>query len=98
MRSLSDMLDSITRKLASRVVVMSAVALACVGCNPNLDVDGALIPAWLIAALLGLVMAIVARVALVRLGLDRHLLVRPLVYVSLTILFACAAWLMFFRY
>ena len=51
MRCLTDMLDTITRKTASRVVFMSVCMMSCLGCNPNLDVDGALIPAWLIVSL-----------------------------------------------
>ncbi len=98
MRCLTDMLDTITRKTASRVVFMSVCMMSCLGCNPNLDVDGALIPAWLIAVILGLCMTIGARAALVRLGLDRYLIARPLVYVSLTVLFGSLSWLIFFRY
>ena len=98
MRRLPNMLDKIALSTARTLMFVCVSAMACVGCNPNLDVDGALIPAWLIAVILGLLLTIGTRALLVQLGLDRHLIARPLVYVSLTILFGGLAWLIFFRY
>ncbi len=91
-------LETNALRTARNAAFVCMCAISCVGCNPNLDVDGALIPAWLIAVLLGLLLTIGARALLVRLGIDRHLIARPLVYVSLTVLFGCLVWLTFFRY
>ena len=79
------------------IVATALVAVACAGCNPNLDVDGALIPAWLTALVAGVAAAVGARSLLIRWGLDRHLVARPWVYVSLTITFSGLLWLLFFR-
>jgi hypothetical protein len=38
-----------------------------------------------------------ARSLLIRWGVDRHLVARPWVYVSLTITFSGLLWLLFFR-
>ena len=91
-------LETNALRTARNAAFVCMCAISCVGCNPNLDVDGALIPAWLIAVILGLLLTIGARALLVRLGIDRHLIARPLVYVSLTVLFGCLVWLTFFRY
>ena len=68
------------------------------GCNPNIDVDGALLPAWMVAMILGVILAVGARSVLIRTGIDRFLVARALVYVSLTITFSCLVWLIVFRY
>ena len=70
----------------------------CAGCNPNIDVDGALLPAWMVAMILGVILAVGARSVLIRAGIDRFLVARALVYVSLTITFSCLVWLIVFRY
>ncbi len=72
--------------------------LLCAGCNPNIDVDGALLPAWMVAMILGVILAVGARSVLIRTGIDRFLVARALVYVSLTITFSCLVWLIVFRY
>ena len=80
-----------------RRLVAPALLLACAGCNPNIDVDGALIPAWLTALVAGAMVTVGARSVLIRAGVDRHLVARPLVYVSLMITFSGVLWLAFFR-
>lgn len=72
--------------------------LAAAGCNPNLDVDGALVPAWLTAGVIGVAGALVARFAFVRWGVDRHLWARPAVYLSVIVTVSCTAWVLLFRY
>ncbi|MFM1830512.1 MAG: YtcA family [Planctomycetota bacterium] len=81
-----------------RTVTLVAVFAALAGCNPNLDVDGALVPAWLVAMVVGVLGTAACRAVLIRTGIDRHLVARPLVYVSWTVLCACLAWLAVFRY
>ncbi len=88
---------------AHRSALLRAAALvACIlplgACNPNLDVDGALVPAWITAAVIGIVAMLGARTALIRTGIDRHLVARPAVYLSLAITFTCLVWIAVFRY
>lgn len=81
-----------------RGLVAVAGVLALAGCNPNLDVDGALVPAWITAGVFGIVATVGARTLLVRSGIDRHLVARPAVYLSFAVIFTCAVWIVVFRY
>ena len=83
---------------ALRVAAIVAFALPMAGCNPNLDVDGALVPAWITAGAIGIVATLGARALLVRTGIDRHLVARPGVYLSLGVTFTCLVWIAVFRY
>lgn len=80
-------------------VLLAAVAVcALCGCNPSLDIDGALLPSWLIAGVIGLGLTVASRTALVRTGVDRHLVARPMVYLSLSITFTSLTWIVAFRF
>lgn len=72
--------------------------LALAGCNPNLDIDGALVPAWITAGVFGVAATVGARALLVRTGVDRHLVARPAVYLSLAVVFTCSVWIVVFRH
>jgi hypothetical protein len=52
----------------------------------------------MVAMILGVILAVGARSVLIRTGIDRFLVARALVYVSLTITFSCLVWLIVFRY
>jgi hypothetical protein len=87
--------------LPSRITRAAALAMGTLpltACNPNLDVDGALVPAWITAGVIGIVATLAARFALMRGGIDRHLVARPAVYLSLAITFTCLVWIAVFRY
>ncbi|GDY04652.1 hypothetical protein LBMAG50_07930 [Phycisphaerae bacterium] len=83
---------------AQTVAPLLLILLFCAGCNPNIDVNGALLPAWMVAMILGIILAVGARALLIRTGIDRFLVARALVYVSLAITFSCLVWLIVFRY
>lgn len=87
----------VTNSGMRNILAIALMALSCTACNPNIDVDGALIPAWLTALVAGIAAAVGARSLLIRWGIDRHLVVRPLVYVSLSVTFSGLLWLAFFR-
>jgi len=78
-------------------MLLLALLPCLAGCNPNLDIDGALIPSWITAGAIGIAGTIGAHSALVRLGLDRHLVTRPAVYLSLGVTFTCLVWIAVFR-
>lgn len=80
------------------VLATLACCLPMGGCNPNLDVDGALVPAWITAGAVGILATLGARTLLVRTGVDRHLIARPGVYLSLAVTFTCLIWIVVFRY
>lgn len=85
-------------RFALRAAAIVGCVLPLAGCNPNLDVDGALVPAWITAGALGIVATLGARALLVRTGIDRHLIARPGVYLSLAVTFTCLVWMAVFRY
>ncbi|NBX26223.1 MAG: hypothetical protein EBQ99_09300 [Planctomycetes bacterium] len=89
-------INAIRHAPARLAMLLAAVALG--GCNPNLDVDGALVPAWVIAGAAGVAATVAARAGLIRAGLDRHLVARPAVYLSLGVTFTCLVWIVVFRY
>ncbi|MDR3518357.1 MAG: YtcA family lipoprotein [Azospirillaceae bacterium] len=73
------------------------LALAGVtGCSaaPSQNILGSYFPSWMICALAGVGATVVARVLLVALGIDRTLPIPLVVYLSLTIAFAFAVWLL----
>ncbi|MSR34126.1 MAG: DUF1656 domain-containing protein [Phycisphaerales bacterium] len=97
--ALQNIWRTISWSRAARTVAPPLLILFfCAGCNPNIDVDGALLPAWLVAMILGVILAVGARALLIRTGIDRFLVARSLVYVSLSITFSCLVWLIVFRY
>ena len=92
-RSPLQSVDALRRGLGA-----AAGVLALGGCNPNLDIDGALVPAWITAGVFGVAATVGARALLVRTGVDRHLVARPAVYLSLAVVFTCAVWIVMFRH
>lgn len=81
-----------------RALPLLACTLPLAACNPSLDVDGALVPSWIVAATVGVAATVAARAILVRAGIDRHLLARPGVYLSLGVTFTCLVWIALYRY
>jgi len=74
--------------------------LALGGCSiagaPSIPLAGAYFPAWLAAALVGVVGSVLVRVVFVRIGLDDVLPLRLFVYVSLGFAIAFAVALHYF--
>ncbi len=73
----------------------AASLLGIAGCSaaPSRNVFGSYFPSWMICALAGLGMTVVVRQLLVAAGIDKALPVPLVVYLSLAIAFAFAAWL-----
>ena len=82
----------------ARLAPLAAIALA--GCSdtraPAIPLFGAYFPAWLACATIGILGAVVIRVAFVLIGLDDRLPLRLLVYVCLAAGISFAASLAFF--
>ena len=76
---------------------LASLALLCSGCSqaPNIPLFGAYFPAWMLCALLGIVLAIAVRIASIATGLGRAS--PPLFYPLLAMLFTAAGWILFFR-
>ena len=86
------------RNLNCRWATVGAALAACLltGCSraPTFDILGSSFPAWLLCLALGILLTFLARWAFLRWKVD---LIYPiLVYPSLTALFTCLLWLIFF--
>lgn len=76
-------------------LVLASLLLASCGRAPSFDVLGSFFPAWLVCVAAALLLTVVARWLLLRVGIA---LAPPiLIYPSLTALFTFALWLVFFR-
>jgi YtcA family len=89
------------RKGAQRAAICTVVfvvlqfALAC-SRAPTFNILGSFFPSWILCGLLGIVLTVVARLVLVRVGIEQHLSPLVLVYPSLTAFFTFTIWLLFF--
>ena len=65
--------------------------------GPQINVIGSFFPSWMLCAVIGIVVTLLARRLLVRVGVDPYVGPRALVYSSLTIFVTLALWVTFFR-
>ncbi|MFE0014701.1 YtcA family lipoprotein [Mesorhizobium sp. NPDC059054] len=72
------------------------VLSACSPAAPAIPIFGSYFPAWIIAAVIGIVATILIRLILVAAGIDEHLPAPLLVYISLTLLCGIGAWFVLF--
>jgi YtcA family len=65
--------------------------------GPQINLIGSFFPSWMLCALVGIVVTLVARALFVRSGIDPYVGPRALVYPSLALLVTLVLWLSFFR-
>jgi len=65
--------------------------------GPQINIIGSFFPAWMLCALIGILVAMLGRWIFVRTGLDPYVGPRMLVYSSLAILVTLVLWVTFFR-
>ncbi len=65
--------------------------------GPQINVIGSFFPSWMLCALIGIVIALVARRLFVRAGLDPYVGPPPLIYTSLAVLVTLVLWIVVFR-
>jgi YtcA family len=73
-------------------------ALAMTGCSraPSFNILGSFFPAWLLCGVLGVALAVVARVVFARTGFEKELSPLIVVYPCLAAFFTFSIWLIFF--
>jgi len=76
-------------------LALSSLLLAGCGRAPSFDLVGSFFPAWLVCLAVAILLTVLARLFLQRLGVA--LILPILTYPSLTAAFAFALWLIFFR-
>lgn len=69
------------------------------GCSraPSFNILGSFFPAWILCGLIGIVLAVVARILFVRLNFERELSPLVVVYPCLAAFFTFSIWLLLFR-
>ena len=65
--------------------------------GPEINIIGSFFPSWMLCALIGILVTLVARGLFVRVGVDPYMGPRALVYPSLAVLVTLVLWLAFFR-
>ena len=79
------------------LAVFALVALVFAGCDPVVNVAGANFPAWLLCAIVGVLMAGMLRPAFARTGLEPYLGPLLVIYPCLAVALACLVYLIFFN-
>lgn len=82
-------------RLALTILLLPCLA----GCNavarsPSISVFGSFFPVWILCAVAGVILTAIARVLLIRTGIDDYLPVPALVYLCLAIGSAIGFWLL----
>lgn len=87
-----------TRRLG--ICMAGMACLASQGCArsgaPTLALFGSYFPAWLFCAVIGVIGAILARVAVAAIGRTAPLALEPFAYVALGVLIGVLVWLIFY--
>jgi hypothetical protein len=65
--------------------------------GPQINIIGSFFPSWMLCAVIGIVVALLARRLFVRVGIDRYVGPPPLVYGGLAVLVTFSLWVAFFR-
>ena len=65
--------------------------------GPQINFIGSFFPSWMLCALIGIVVTLLARRLLVRTGVDPYVGPPALVYTSLAVLVTLGLWVAFFR-
>jgi dolichyl-phosphate-mannose--protein O-mannosyl transferase len=68
------------------------------GCDhaPEYSIFGSLFPVWIFVSVIGLLLAMGARVVIARTAIAEHLASPVILYLSMATFFACVLWLLFY--
>jgi hypothetical protein len=72
--------------------------LMLIGCShaPEYSIFGSFFPAWIFCSVIGLLLAMSARVVITRTAIADHLSAPVLFYLGMATFFACMLWLLFY--
>ncbi len=77
--------------------LIAIVLAGCISNNPpSVYAFGSYFPSWLLCAVIGIIGAVLVRLAFIRLGLDDELPFRLFIYVCVALIIAIATSLLFF--
>tara|TARA_B100000405_G_scaffold193889_1_gene135895 strand:+ start:83 stop:343 length:261 start_codon:yes stop_codon:yes gene_type:complete len=80
--------------LNAHLALLSCLLMA--GCDPLVNVEGAYFPSWLVSGLAGVVGSVIIHVILLKIGLEKHLILKPLTYLALFILLTFLTWMVLY--
>src|SRR5277367_1431224 len=85
------------KRAASSGLIFFSLQFAA-GCSraPTFNILGSFFPSWILCGLLGILLTVVARLGLVRAGIEQQLSPLVVVYPCLTAFFTFTIWLLFF--
>jgi hypothetical protein len=80
------------------IAACTASVLLATGCSraPSFNILGSFFPAWILCAVLGILLTVGLRVLFVRLNFERELSPLILIYPSMAAFFMFLIWLLFF--
>jgi hypothetical protein len=88
-------LNATQRKLALTSVLLPVLAgCSAVARSPSISIFGSFFPVWILCAVAGVILTAIARVILIRTGIDEYLPVPALVYLCLAIGSSIGFWLL----
>lgn len=87
------------QRMLARVSLLAVPGFAAGGCRrgPTFNVLGSFFPGWIACIAAGILLTAALRLLLVKRGWEAGIPAAPLLYLSLTVLFGCLFWLVFFE-
>jgi len=85
------------RELSAVRIATPVVLLMLAACDPVVNIAGANFPAWLLCAIVGVLLAAGFRPVFAATGVESYLGPRLLIYPCLAVLLACTVYLVFFN-
>lgn len=76
------------------LIVFLATGSPAFAASPVFSVFGSYFPAWLVSALLGIVVTVIVRKVFISVGIHEFLPLAPVVYLCLTVAASVAIWLL----
>lgn len=78
-------------------LALAIVAVGLGGCDPVVNIAGANFPAWLLCAIVGMLLAGTLRPVFARTGVEPYLGPLLVIYPCLAVVLACIVYLVFFN-
>jgi hypothetical protein len=92
----------VDRARAGRIAALWPLGAFCLttltGCDhaPEYSIFGSFFPVWIFVSVVGLMLAMGARLVIARTAIAEHLAAPVVLYLSMATFFACVLWLLFY--
>jgi hypothetical protein len=85
------------RPMTNLLVALACLPAALAACDPVVNIAGANFPAWLLCAVVGMILAAVLRQVFSATGIEPYLGPLLLIYPCLAVLIGCTVYLLLFN-